>query len=70
MRHGTGTMSWPGNARYIGEWQFNQASGQGKFIHEEGDVYEGRWEQNKANGFGIYTNVQGARYEGNWKDDQ
>ena len=70
MRHGTGTMSWLGNARYIGGWQFNQACGQGKFIEERGDVYEGRWARNKANGFGTYTNMEGMRYEGNWKDDQ
>ena len=28
MRHGIGTMKWAdGSATYIGEWQYNQASG-------------------------------------------
>jgi len=34
-------MRWPDGAKYEGDWQFNQAAGQGKFFHVDGDIYEG-----------------------------
>ena len=60
-------MVWPDNARYEGVWQYNAATGKGKFVHVDGDVYDGDWLNNKANGQGIYSNVKGARYEGGGK---
>ena len=70
LRHGTGCMVWTDTAQYQGDWDYNQASGKGKFKHADGDTYEGEWFNNKANGKGIYLNAKGAKYTGTWKDDQ
>jgi hypothetical protein len=32
-------MVWLDGARYEGNWEFNLASGQGKFFHVDGDIY-------------------------------
>jgi hypothetical protein len=34
-------MLWPDKAKYEGQWEFNHASGFGKFFHADGDIYEG-----------------------------
>jgi hypothetical protein len=47
-------MTWQDEAKYEGEWQYNQAYGQGTFFHLDGDTYAGTWVNNKANGFGVY----------------
>jgi hypothetical protein len=47
----------------------NQASGNGKFWHVDGDIYEGEWFNNRANGYGVLLHPDGARYEGMWKND-
>ena len=46
------------------------ASGYGRLVHAEGDVYEGTWHEDKANGFGVYTHYNGSRYEGQWLNDK
>ena len=43
MRHGRGTMKWVNDTKYEGEWQYNQACGQGTFLTADGDIYEGLW---------------------------
>lgn len=46
------------------------ASGYGKLVHEDGDIYEGNWENDKANGYGEYTQKNGTVFKGSWKDDK
>ena len=41
-------MVWKDGAKYIGAWSGNKASGMGKLIHSDGDVYDGEWENDKA----------------------
>ena len=41
MRHGKGKMTWPDGASYQGDWQYNQACGEGTFTHTSGDTYYG-----------------------------
>ncbi len=42
------------------------ASGKGRLIHSDGDVYEGLWKNDKAHGKGIYMHMDGAKYDGEW----
>jgi hypothetical protein len=41
-------MEWPDGAKYVGSWDYNAASGRGRFNHVDGDVYDGMWQNNKA----------------------
>lgn len=39
--HGEGLRTWPSGDQYEGEYMDGLACGNGKFIYENGDVYEG-----------------------------
>ena len=54
MRHGCGTMTWPDDAHYHGEWSFNEPSREGKFTYPNGDIYEGGWAMNLMCGYGVF----------------
>ena len=41
MRHGYGVQVWPDGAKYEGMWEDGKATGKGKFVHVDGDVYDG-----------------------------
>ena len=41
-------------------WDKDQASGKGRLIHSDGDVYYGEWQADKAHGNGIYLHSDGA----------
>lgn len=45
------------------------ANGQGRLIHDDGDVYEGNWLNDKAHGRGIYLHKDGSTYTGEWYED-
>ena len=62
MRHGTGSMKWPDGASYIGEWSYNEASKDGKFVFPNGDVYEGSWAMNLMCGYGVLKHSNGTLY--------
>ena len=57
-------MIWSDGATYEGEWQYNQAYGEGTFYHTSGDVYSGQWSNNNLNGEGKYQNAKGASHLG------
>ncbi|KAL4449742.1 hypothetical protein ABPG74_008115 [Tetrahymena malaccensis] len=40
---------------YEGQWVKDQKHGKGKFINEDGIIYEGVWNNNKSNGYGTLT---------------
>lgn len=46
------------------------ASGRGRFILADGDMYEGNWVNDKAHGDGSYFYAEGAVYQGGWIEDK
>lgn len=69
FRHGKGSMIWPDNSKYIGDWLYGYACGGAQFYHAEKDTYEGQYYNNKWNGFGEFKNIKDAKYIGYWKND-
>ena len=47
---------------------FNEQTG--KYIYQNGDVYEGDWLDDKCHGFGTFTTIDGSKFEGNWENDK
>ncbi len=41
--------------------------GKGKFVLNDGSVYEGSLKENMLDGFGVYKWPDGRTYEGQWK---
>ena len=39
--HGKGVQSWPDGGYYEGYWRNGQASGKGRLVQTDGNVYEG-----------------------------
>ena len=44
--------------------------GHGKYIWNDGSMYEGMWFENKINGRGIYIWPDGRKYDGEWKNNK
>ena len=40
--------------------------GHGKYVWNDGSMYEGQWCENKINGSGIYVWPDGRKYMGEW----
>lgn len=59
-----GTLQWPSGVQYIGEFKNWQLQGQGKYVSENGDVYEGTFVDGVLNGYGTATWANGTRYVG------
>ena len=51
---------------YTGQLLDGYCHGQGKFIFNDGDVYEGEWSYNRQHGKGVYTGAEGQTYNGEW----
>lgn len=41
MRHGQGEQTWADGTKYTGEYQNDQAHGDGRIEQSDGNVYEG-----------------------------
>lgn len=74
-RHGRGTLTTmaspgvPSVEVYVGDFQFDRRSGQGRQIYVDGSVYEGSWVDHKRHGKGLWMHPNGTKYDGLWKDD-
>lgn len=46
------------------------ATGRGRLIHADGDIYDGEWLNDKAHGKGLYEHSEGSRFMGEWFEDR
>lgn len=60
-------MIWPSGAIHEGWWKDNQAFGNGRRIHTNGNVLTGNW-TNDSDGNGLIENTEGEFYQGNWQN--
>lgn len=67
-RHGQGTMQYNSGAWYTGDWDYGawSGTGSGKWIYDDGSVYEGCWYNGERSGYGVMYYADGGCYEGNW----
>ena len=63
-----GTVSFPDDSKYVGEWEDGFMHGQGTFTNTDGRQYVGEWKDNLMHGQGTLTSADGWKYEGEWKD--
>ena len=71
--NGYGTYSFSGEwdgQKYVGQWQDDEANGQGTFTWPDGDKYVGQFKDDKKNGQGTHTWADGRKYVGQFKDDE
>ena len=40
--------------KYVGNWEHDKRSGQGKYIFANGAYYEGTWKDDMKNGYGSF----------------
>lgn len=45
---------WVQGERYMGGWHMGRKSGYGRYIFENGDMYDGDWLKDMAHGKGFY----------------
>jgi serine/threonine protein kinase len=64
-----GTITFPGNSKYVGEFKDNKKSGHGTYTLPDGAIYVGEFEDDKIKGQGSYTWPDGSMYVGEFKDD-
>ena len=50
--HGFGTETWPGGARYSGNYSEGLKQGSGAYYWADGTEYVGEWRENEINGHG------------------
>jgi len=62
---GEGTMNYPSGS-YIGRWKDGLRHGIGKFVWNNGDMYNGEWSNDKRHGQGVYLWHDGSKYKGNY----
>jgi hypothetical protein len=63
-RTGYGLCKFRDNSYYIGEWQNDEVSGQGKHVSGAGAVSQGFWTNNQLNGMGKITFPGEFTYQG------
>ncbi len=68
--NGYGMFTWPGGAKYVGEWKKGEAHGQGTFTFPSGTKYVGEWKDSKMHGQGTRTWSNGRVDNGIWKNDK
>ena len=63
---------WTSSAglKYVGEWENNQANGQGTYTWVSGDKFVGEFKNGEKNGKGTFKFADGDVYEGMFKDGQ
>jgi hypothetical protein len=62
---GVGTMNYK-SGTYIGHWKEGLRHGEGKYVWNNGDMYNGNWDLDKRHGQGIYVWHDGSKYIGNY----
>lgn len=65
-RHGHGTLSWPNQAKYQGDWRDDDRCGVGELLYNCGDKYKGQWLDDKQHGTGTLHYINGDVYHGQW----
>ncbi len=69
---GHGSLIFPDESKYVGEWKDGRPNGQGTYTfgkgEKEGQKYVGEWKDGIRNGQGTFTWKDGTKYEGEWKD--
>ena len=55
------------NGKYIGDFINNKRQGKGKYIYNNGDIYEGEYKEDLKDGYGTYKFVNGDIYKGDYK---
>ena len=63
-------MLFADGKQYIGEYEKDVRSGEGKFIWPDGRKYEGQWVDGKQHGEGHYTGKDGVKRKGLWIDGE
>ena len=56
--------------KYVGEYKYNKASGQGTLTYANGNKYVGQFKSNKASGQGTLTYANGNKHVGQFKDNK
>jgi hypothetical protein len=55
--------------KYVGEYKYGLANGEGTHTYIGGTEYSGHWKNGKYNGYGTYTSANGEKMTGQWKDN-
>ena len=66
--HGTGTMTYPDNGKYHGQWKYSHRDGIGTMEYADGSKYVGEWVRDLPNGSGTFINPEGIAFTGKFKD--
>ena len=70
-KNGQGVMIWSSGAKYVGEFKYGKAWGQGTFKFGkgkfEGNIYDGQVKDNYFDGQGTYTWSSGDKFIGKWQ---
>ena len=70
-RHGYGTYTFAGGAKYVGEWKNGNQDGNGTTTYPDGNKYVGEWKNDKRNGQGTFTFASGnIDHSGEWVNDE
>jgi hypothetical protein len=77
QKHGWGKERIPTDiwgkqwTEYEGEFKMGEEKiGKGRFVCENGDVYDGYWRDKLRHGHGRFEQMDGYLYEGSWVDDK
>ena len=65
-----GISTYPGGAKYVGEFKNYKPHGYGTFVWKNGDKYYGEWKNGKSNGNGTKIWKNGRKYLGTFKNDK
>ncbi|ANQ08390.1 Uncharacterized protein PCOAH_00026340 [Plasmodium coatneyi] len=69
-KHGLGVIITPDQCMYIGEFEKDQITGFGLYVHFSKSIYVGHWKGGKTNHYGIFTHTDGTFYKGFWSNDK
>ncbi|KJP90191.1 hypothetical protein AK88_00039 [Plasmodium fragile] len=69
-KHGLGVIITPDQCMYIGEFEKDQITGFGLYVHFSKSIYVGHWKGGKTNHYGIFTHTDGTFYKGLWSNDK
>ena len=70
MTNGQGTMTYPDDSEYVGEFFNGERNGQGTITYPNGSKYVGEWKNDKMDGQGTGIYANGSKYVGEWKNDK
>ncbi|EUD67145.1 hypothetical protein C922_02295 [Plasmodium inui San Antonio 1] len=69
-KHGLGVIITPDQCMYIGEFEKDQITGFGLYVHFSRSIYVGYWKGGKTNHYGMFTHTDGTFYKGFWSNDK